>query len=63
MGMLSKRLFLGALLLAAGGLAGLHFAAGQNQGTPTIKGWQRGVGWAWIWGRDDEVGSLNAMTD
>src|SRR6478735_2423579 len=29
----------------------------------TIKGWQRGSGWGWIWGKDDEVGSLNAMTD
>lgn len=28
-----------------------------------IKGWQRGKGWGWIWGKDDEVGALNAMTD
>ena len=28
-----------------------------------IKGWQKGKGWGWIWGKDDEVGSLNAMTD
>jgi kynurenine formamidase len=26
-------------------------------------GWQKGKGWGWIWGKDDEVGSLNAMTD
>jgi kynurenine formamidase len=28
----------------------------------TIKGWKKGKGWGWIWGKDDEVGSLNAMT-
>jgi hypothetical protein len=27
-----------------------------------IKGWVRGKGWGWIWGPEDEVGSLNAMT-
>ncbi|MAE66824.1 MAG: hypothetical protein CMJ18_21405 [Phycisphaeraceae bacterium] len=25
-------------------------------------GWTRGKGWGWIWGADDEVGALNAMT-
>src|SRR5262245_50202036 len=25
-------------------------------------GWKEGVGWGWIWGKDDEVGALNAMT-
>jgi hippurate hydrolase len=28
-----------------------------------VKGWKRGIGWGWVWGKDDEVGSLNAMTD
>src|SRR5215218_8095666 len=28
-----------------------------------IKGWQKGKGWGWVWGKDDEVGALNAMTD
>src|SRR5436190_24346928 len=59
----SRLLALAILFLSAGGLAGLHFAAGQNEPTATIKGWKRGVGWGWIWGQDDEVGSLNAMTD
>jgi len=27
------------------------------------KGWQKGVGYGWIWGEDDEVGAFNAMTD
>ena len=30
--------------------------------TPPIKGWKKGKGWGWIWGKEDEVGSLNAMT-
>jgi kynurenine formamidase len=25
--------------------------------------WQKGKGWGWVWGKDDEVGSLNEMTD
>jgi kynurenine formamidase len=28
-----------------------------------IQGWKKGKGWGWIWGKDDELGSLNAMTD
>src|SRR5262245_46301518 len=27
-----------------------------------VKGWKKGKGWGWVWGKDDEVGSLNAMT-
>src|SRR5262249_20716190 len=30
---------------------------------PPIKGWTKGKGWGWVWGKDDQVGSLNAMTD
>jgi kynurenine formamidase len=30
---------------------------------PEIRGWQQGRGWGWVWGPEDEVGSLNAMTD
>jgi kynurenine formamidase len=33
------------------------------QTASTVKGWQKGKGWGWIWGKDDEVGALNAMTD
>jgi kynurenine formamidase len=31
--------------------------------TPRIRGWQPDRGWGWIWGADDQVGALNAMTD
>ena len=30
--------------------------------TPQIQGWKKGRGYGWIWGREDEVGALNAMT-
>lgn len=26
-------------------------------------GWTAGVGWGWVWGEDDELGALNALTD
>lgn len=28
----------------------------------TAPGWQRGSGWGWIWGEDDEIGALNAVS-
>jgi len=31
--------------------------------SPQIRGWKKGKGWGWIWGAEDEVGALNAMTD
>jgi kynurenine formamidase len=51
------------LLLLTGWLVSSHFAAAQTQSSSAIKGWKQGQGWGWIWGKDDEVGSLNAMTD
>jgi kynurenine formamidase len=56
--------WVGALLLA--GLLGLGLgliAAGQGTEPSAIKGWKKGQGWGWIWGKDDEVGSLNALTN
>src|SRR5262245_38456824 len=60
---LSKSLLPTVLFIAAGWFAGGHFAAGQNYAPSSIKGWKMGTGWGWVWGKDDEVGSLNAMTD
>jgi kynurenine formamidase len=34
----------------------------QAQDLRLPKGWKQGQGWGWIWGKDDEVGSLNAVT-
>ena len=28
-----------------------------------LRGWRKGKGWGWIWGKEDELGSLNALTD
>src|SRR5436190_6920660 len=36
-------------------------AAAQPGEQPKVKGWTKGKGWG-PWGKDDEVGSLNAMT-
>lgn len=35
--------------------------AGGKDGAPAVKGWTKGKGWG-PWGKDDEVGALNAMT-
>ena len=51
------------VLLVSGCLASIHFATAQNEVASSIKGWKRGVGWGWIWGKEDQVGALNAMTD
>jgi kynurenine formamidase len=29
----------------------------------SLQKWQRGKGWGWVWGKEDEVGALNEMTD
>jgi kynurenine formamidase len=50
-------------LLTTGWLAGSHFSAAQTDARPAVKGWKSGVGWGWIWGKEDEVGALNAMTN
>ena len=28
-----------------------------------LKKWEKGKGWGWVWGKEDEVGTLNEMTD
>jgi kynurenine formamidase len=35
-------------------------APGVQQG---MRKWQKGKGWGWVWGPQDEVGALNEMTD
>ena len=47
-----------ALLLLPSGIPGTE--AAEN---PNLKKWQKGKGWGWVWGANDEVGSLNEMTD
>lgn len=31
--------------------------------SPALQKWQQGKGWGWVWGKDDEVGALNELTD
>src|SRR5688572_18908666 len=53
-----------AVLVTAGWQAGSHFAAGQNAVSgPQLKKWKRGAGWGWVWGKEDEIGALNELTD
>ena len=35
----------------------------QAAETANLQKWQKGRGWGWVWGKDDEIGSLNEMTD
>ena len=56
-----------SLLIIIALVAGLSFSffgnwlvLGQQSG---LKKWQKGKGWGWVWGKDDEVGALNEMTD
>ena len=67
----------GVLVIATSGGGAVGAAAGRGEaGARTspqvegeavqaepIRGWKKGKGWGWIWGEDDEVGSLNALTD
>jgi kynurenine formamidase len=48
---MKKLAWISVLVLAAG-------AAPQE-----LKKWQKGKGWGWVWGPQDEVGSLNELTD
>ena len=54
--------WLPAFLVACALLLG--WTAWTRAGEPDheLKGWKKGRGWGWVWGKDDEVGSLNAMT-
>ncbi len=41
----------------------MNFGLAQRQSSSTLAKWQLGKGWGWVWGPDDEVGSLNEMND
>src|SRR5215216_3584580 len=42
-------------------MAGRPAQGGGKEEAPAVKGWTKGQGWG-PWGKDDEVGALNAMT-
>src|SRR5262245_42554619 len=59
---MKRQLLLITVTLIAGISIGLSLnwvVAGQSQ----MKKWQKGKGWGWVWGKDDEVGALNELTD
>ena len=58
---------LSALVVAAW-FAGQPAAQGNKDsavsgGQQTLKGWKKGRGFGWVWGKDDEVGALNALDE
>jgi kynurenine formamidase len=52
-----RRLWCGVLILALTALA-----AAPRSAEHSVKGWKQGAGWGAVWGKEDEVGALNAMT-
>jgi kynurenine formamidase len=54
-----KLFLIGFFCLAVVFAGGAASAAGQTG----MKKWQKGKGWGWVWGKDDEVGALNEMSD
>jgi kynurenine formamidase len=56
------------LSLLVAGLAGavltaMALSASGQGASSALKGWQKGKGWGWIWGKEDEVGALNGLND
>jgi kynurenine formamidase len=56
---MKRKIWLVSFTLLIGAAIG-WLAAGQST---SLKKWQKGKGWGWVWGKDDEVGALNEMTD
>ena len=66
-GFLAKAGALGLTAAAATGILGAPTVARRAvaQGTSpevTPRQWEQGTGWGWVWGDDDEVGSLNELS-
>src|SRR5262252_3498787 len=55
-----KRQFLLITVALIVGMAIGFLANGQQS---QMKKWQKGKGWGWVWGKEDEVGALNELTD
>jgi kynurenine formamidase len=53
------------IVAAAAAFTWINWALAQRSGdaAPVIKGWKKGAGWGWIWGKQDEVGALNALNE
>lgn len=57
----STRWFIG-LLIACVLLLEFTVWTEAGRSNQELKGWNKGEGWGWVWGEEDEVGALNAMT-
>jgi kynurenine formamidase len=55
-----KKFALVVLLVAT--LPVVFFLYSHAQESTQVKGWKRGRGWGWVWGKEDEIGALNAMS-
>ena len=42
-------------------LPALLLAATTTLDAQTLRGWTKGKGFGWVWGKDDQIGALNAI--
>ena len=60
---MKRQVLLIAITLIAGMAIGSWFSWTATGQQSQMKKWQKGKGWGWVWGKDDEVGALNELTD
>lgn len=60
---MTTRWRMGIGMLFLGAVVGMGIAGAVPPEAPALKGWTKGKGWGWVWGAEDEVGNLNALTD
>lgn len=64
LGTRSRWVFFGLCGLVAAGIAvASRDRVAASTSVQVLRGWTQGKGWGWVWGKTDEVGSLNALTD
>ena len=51
------------LLAVVAGCVAIAQPSGSNPAVGSLHKWTKGKGGGWVWGKDDEVGALNEMTD
>jgi kynurenine formamidase len=63
-GFLAKAAAFGLTAAAAVGLLGAPRKTAVAQDSPRVepKQWEKGKGWGWVWGDDDELGNLNELS-
>jgi kynurenine formamidase len=50
-------------VVAAGAFFGPRSPTSAAEQNSTIQGWRKGEGWGWKWGKDDQIGNLNALNE